>query len=76
VFEDGVTHRELVLTGEALQHILATRRYGQEETQARIGCEVADESVVVKKFRPAKPGNSVEDKSGMTAALMLRSQYD
>jgi hypothetical protein len=28
--------------------------------------EVADDSVVVMKFRPVKPGNSVEDKTGMT----------
>jgi len=68
VIEDGVTHRELVLTGEALHRLLVTRRFGQEETQDRNGCEVADDSVVVKKFRPLKPGNSVEDKTGMTAA--------
>ena len=29
-------------------------------------CEVADESVVVMKFRPVKPGNSVEDKTQKT----------
>jgi len=29
-------------------------------------CEVADEPVVVKKFRPVKAGNRVEDKTGMT----------
>jgi len=28
---------------------------------------VADEFVVVMKFRPVKPGNSVEEKTGMTA---------
>jgi hypothetical protein len=28
--------------------------------------EVADDSVTVLKFRPMKPGNSVEDKTGMT----------
>jgi len=28
---------------------------------------VADEAVVVRKFRPEKPGNSVEDKTGTTA---------
>jgi len=32
-------------------------------------CEVADESVVVMKFRPVKPGNSVEDKTGMTCSI-------
>ena len=31
-------------------------------------CEVADESVVVLKFRPMKPGNSVEDKTERTDA--------
>jgi len=30
---------------------------------------VADEAVVVKKFRPEKPGNSVEDKTGTTAVI-------
>ena len=28
---------------------------------------MTDEAVVVKKFRPKKPGNSVEDKAGTTA---------
>ena len=32
-------------------------------------CEVADESVVVLKFRPEKPGNSVEDKTGTTCSF-------
>ena len=32
-----------------------------------VACEVADEPVVVKKFRPVKAGNRVEDKTGMTA---------
>ena len=30
-------------------------------------CEVADEPVVVMKFRPVKAGNRVEGKTGMTA---------
>jgi len=29
-------------------------------------CEVADEPVVVSKFRPVKASNGVEDKTGMT----------
>ena len=33
-------------------------------------CEVADEPVVVKKSRPVKPGNSVEDKTEMTRWLV------
>ena len=39
----------------------------QGESRGRNGCEVADEAVVVRKSRPVKPGNSVEDKTGMTA---------
>jgi hypothetical protein len=39
----------------------------QGESQERVGCEVADEAVIVMKFRPVKPGNSVEDKTGTTA---------
>lgn len=39
----------------------------QEETRGRpMRCEVADESVVVLKFRPVKAGNRLEDKIGMT----------
>jgi hypothetical protein len=36
-------------------------------------CEVADESVVVMKFRPVKPGNRVEGKTGMTCSLICGS---
>lgn len=39
----------------------------QGESQGHNGCEVADEAVVVRKFRPVKPGNSVEGKTGTTA---------
>ena len=35
-------------------------------------CEVADDSVVVIKFRPMKAGNSVEDKTEMTYSLSVR----
>jgi hypothetical protein len=37
-------------------------------------CEVADEPVVVMKFRPVKPGNSVEGKTGtmMSGGLVNR----
>lgn len=38
----------------------------QGESQADDWGEVADEAVVVMKFRPEKPGNSVEGKTGMT----------
>ena len=38
----------------------------QGETQAVYKCEVADEPVVVMKFQPMKPGNSVEDKTETT----------
>jgi hypothetical protein len=32
-------------------------------------CGMADDSVVVIKFRPVKAGNSVEEKTGMTLYL-------
>jgi len=32
-------------------------------------CWMADDSVVVFKFRPVKAGNSVEEKTGMTLHL-------
>ena len=38
----------------------------QDESQAESKqCQVADESVVVNKFRPVKASNGVEDKTGM-----------
>ena len=33
-------------------------------------CKVADEPVVVKKSRPVKPGNGVEEKTEMTRWLL------
>lgn len=72
VFEDAIAHRELALTGEAL--------YRRSERLAEDGpargnpssplmtCRVADEPVVVMKSRPVKPGNSVEEKTGMTTS--------
>ena len=63
MFEDGITDRELTLTGEALHRSCCTRPANQEETQDFKGCEVADEPVVVMKFRPVKPGNRVEGKT-------------
>lgn len=54
-------------------HFYRSDKPEQGETQAEVtGCEVADEPVVVRKFRPVKPGNSVEDKTGMTADLVQR----
>ena len=35
-------------------------------------CEVAEESVVAKKFRPMKAGNRLEDKTGMTCDSSLQ----
>ncbi len=32
-----------------------------------MGCEVADDPVVVSKSRPVKPGNRVEEKTAMTS---------
>src|SRR5690606_20470430 len=39
----------------------------QGEGRGQCWGEVADEAVVVRKFWPVKPGNSVEDKTGTTA---------
>ena len=38
-------------------------------TQGKCWCEVADESVVVSKARPAKPSNGVEDKTKLTISI-------
>ena len=37
---------------------------------------MADDSVVVSKSRPEKPGNSVEDKTGMTCDRVYRGRYE
>lgn len=46
-------------------------REAQEETQGRAKrCKVADESVVVKKSRPEKAGNRLEEKTGTTRSVV------
>jgi len=37
---------------------------------------VADDSVVVNKSRPEKPGNRAEDKTGMTCDKGYRGRYE
>ncbi len=37
---------------------------------------MADDSVVVSKSRPEKPGNSVEDKTGMTCNRVCGGRYE
>ena len=37
---------------------------------------MADDSVVVSKSRPEKPGNSVEDKTGMTCDSVYREHHE
>ena len=37
---------------------------------------MADDSVVVSKSRPEKPGNRVEDKTGMTCDRVYRGHYE
>ncbi len=75
--EDAIAHREFALTGEALHcssFFFFTDRKVQEETQGRSKrCEVADEPVVVIKFRPVKAGNSVEGKTGMIRHIIAES---
>lgn len=69
VFEDAIAHREPALTGEALYR--RSERYTEDDivrgdsSNPLMSCRVADEPVVAMKSRPMKPGNSVEDKTGM-----------
>ena len=37
---------------------------------------MADDSVVVRKSRPEKPDNRVEDKTGMTCDRVYRGRYE
>jgi len=75
VIEGGAAYRDHVLTGEALHRsgqVGGPDREVQEETRGRTRrCEVADDSVVVMKFRPMKAGNRLEDKTGTTHGLVL-----
>ena len=74
MIEGGAVYGEPGLTGEALHR--SGQRSGpdrevQEETRGRTRrCEVADDSVVVRKFRPMRAGNSLEDKTGTTHSLV------
>lgn len=75
VFEDAIAHREPALTGEALHR--RSEVFFFEDGSARgssssplMTCRVADEPVVMMKSRPVKPGNSVEDKTGMTTSTV------
>lgn len=72
VFEDAIAHRELALTGETLYRCSELsfeggRARGHSSTSL-MACRVADDPVVAMKFRPMKPGNSVEGKTGMTTS--------
>ena len=49
-----------------------TGSFTQEAIQERGWCEVADDPVVVIKFRPMKASNGVEDKTGMTGSSVCR----
>ena len=71
VIEDGVLNREPVITGEALHRAVFEDMDIVFKTRIKnvMWCEVADDSVVVIKFRPVKAGNSVEDKIEMTLNL-------
>ena len=39
-------------------------------------CRMADDSVVVIKFRPVKAGNSAEDKTGMTLYISYNEVWE
>jgi hypothetical protein len=63
--------------GSLILFYLRVDRKVQEETQDRTKrCEVADDSVVVSKSRPEKPGNRVEEKTGMTCDRVYRGHYE
>lgn len=72
VFEDAIAHWEPALTGEALYRCSERCSEGGtvrgDSSSVPMTCRVADEPVVVMKSRPVKPGNRVEDKTGMTAS--------
>lgn len=45
------------------------RRQDESQAESKL-CQVADESVVVKKSRPEKAGNRLEEKTGMTLSVV------
>jgi hypothetical protein len=56
---------------------LRASREAQEETRGLPKrCEVADDSVVVKKSRPEKAGNRLEEKTGTICSLVYRGHGD
>ena len=59
--EDGAVDRVFAVTGEALYR---PERVGITRA-GTMGCKVADDPVVVMKFRPMKASNGVEGKTGM-----------
>ena len=70
MLEDGVAYRESEVTGEA-SYRFPTLKAGDSEAQGETQggakrCEVADDPVVVLKFRPMKAGNSLEEKTATT----------
>lgn len=71
MFEDGLAHRESGVTGEALYCTMMDSEV-QEETQGQSeAVQGADESIVVMKPRPMKPGNRVEDKTGVIHSIVF-----
>ena len=71
MIEDGAAHGEPEVTGEVSYRSERTRS-AQGATQGRpMRCEKSDGSIVAFKFRPVKPGNSVEDKTGTTGGLFV-----
>jgi hypothetical protein len=75
VIEGVIAYRESALTGEALHRSrfnFALKSEVQEETRGQAKrCKVADDPVVVRKSRPEKPGNRVEEKTGKTVSSDL-----
>jgi hypothetical protein len=76
VFEDGIAHRVFALTGEASYSSFQDRKHQGEIRDNPMQCEVAEESVVVLKFRPVKSGNRVEGKTGVSYQEQWKEQLE
>ncbi|WP_041401352.1 hypothetical protein [Salinispira pacifica] len=76
MFEDGVVYRDCAQYLGKPVEIPAKGRERQAEMQVRSKFQqVADESVVVSKFRPVKASNGVEEKTGMTSFPVTRTAF-
>ena len=72
MFEGGISNRDRCSNRGSLASFpvfFLLGAQGQEVIQDLCWCEVADEPVVVMKFRPLKASNGVEGKTGMIISI-------